>query len=365
MKLLAIDIGTGTQDILLYDSTKEGENNYNMIVPSPTVTIAKKIKTTTNDRKNILLTGDVMGGGPCVKAIKNHLASNLEIYSTVDAAFTIKDNIETVKSLGINVIADKAEMPSNENLVEIRMSDLNLSSLEYILNEFELDLPNKIAIAVQDHGYSPDISNRIFRFKHLKEGIEKDGSILNFTYTHTSIPSYLNRMKAVSRVTSDYEAVFMDTGIAAIFGAILDPMPTQPCIVINVGNGHTLVALVNNQKIIGIFEHHTSSIQWNEFKNKLIRFADNELSFDEIYEEGGHGCYVKEKVGFDNICSIVITGPKRYDILQTDLIDHDKNNKMKVYFATPMGNMMLSGCYGLVDAFNKITKNKKSSGKNL
>ena len=34
MRILAIDMGTGTQDILLFDSDKPVENNVKMVLPS-------------------------------------------------------------------------------------------------------------------------------------------------------------------------------------------------------------------------------------------------------------------------------------------------------------------------------------------
>ena len=36
MRILAIDVGTGTQDILLFDSTQPIENALQLIMPSPT-----------------------------------------------------------------------------------------------------------------------------------------------------------------------------------------------------------------------------------------------------------------------------------------------------------------------------------------
>ena len=36
MQILAIDVGTGTQDILLFDTEKEPENALKMVMPSPT-----------------------------------------------------------------------------------------------------------------------------------------------------------------------------------------------------------------------------------------------------------------------------------------------------------------------------------------
>ena len=36
MRILAIDVGTGTQDILLFDSSQPIENAFQLIMPSPT-----------------------------------------------------------------------------------------------------------------------------------------------------------------------------------------------------------------------------------------------------------------------------------------------------------------------------------------
>ena len=35
MRILAIDVGTGTQDIMIYDTTKELENAIKLVLPFP------------------------------------------------------------------------------------------------------------------------------------------------------------------------------------------------------------------------------------------------------------------------------------------------------------------------------------------
>ena len=73
MLILAADIGTGTQDILLYDSEKEVENSLIMVMPAPTQVIAEKVRKTTREGKAIVLTGNIMGGGASAFAIMAHL----------------------------------------------------------------------------------------------------------------------------------------------------------------------------------------------------------------------------------------------------------------------------------------------------
>ena len=60
MKILAIDVGTGTQDILIYDDEKELENSIKLVLPSPHLYISQQIKEIEND---IYFDGEIMGGG--------------------------------------------------------------------------------------------------------------------------------------------------------------------------------------------------------------------------------------------------------------------------------------------------------------
>nr|WP_243687789.1 hypothetical protein [Methanobacterium formicicum] len=49
MKILAIDVGTGTQDIMLYDSYDSMENAVKMVLPSPTKIMAHRIRQHHHD----------------------------------------------------------------------------------------------------------------------------------------------------------------------------------------------------------------------------------------------------------------------------------------------------------------------------
>jgi uncharacterized protein (DUF1786 family) len=73
MLILAVDIGTGTQDILLFDSEREVENCFKMVLPSPTVQLAQAVREATRCGKDVVLTGVLMGGGPCAWAVRDHL----------------------------------------------------------------------------------------------------------------------------------------------------------------------------------------------------------------------------------------------------------------------------------------------------
>ena len=64
MKILAIDVGTGTQDILIYNDEKELENSIKLVLPSPHLYISQQIKEIEND---IYFDGEIMGGGKLKK----------------------------------------------------------------------------------------------------------------------------------------------------------------------------------------------------------------------------------------------------------------------------------------------------------
>ena len=64
MRALCVDVGTGTQDILLWDSEREIENCYRLVLPSPTVVVAERIRRATAERRAAFISGTIMGGGP-------------------------------------------------------------------------------------------------------------------------------------------------------------------------------------------------------------------------------------------------------------------------------------------------------------
>ena len=88
MRILAVDMGTGTQDILLFDTSQEPENALKMVMPSPTALLAGRIRAATRAGEDLLLTGVTMGGGPCGWATEDHLRAGYRVWATPDAART-------------------------------------------------------------------------------------------------------------------------------------------------------------------------------------------------------------------------------------------------------------------------------------
>ena len=341
MQCIAIDVGAGTQDVLVYDDGKSVPQCFKMVLPSQTVITAQRIRDATDLRKSVFLDGFTMGGGPCVRAIKNHLKSGLRVYSTETAAKTIYDDLDRVRNLGVTIVPDGTEIEAEADKIET--ADIDLPAIRAMLELFGIDMPETFAVAVQDHGESTG-SNRIFRFEHLKRLIREGGGLRSFVYNRTTIPRYLTRMRAVAETLADFDLVLMDTGPAAIFGAVSDTASVsgangqpEPKIVLNIGNGHTLCAILMGGRITGIFEHHTRQLDIRTLDTYIEKLAAGTLTFEEIFESGGHGCYIEEIP--DTMPQVIVTGPNRHIAEQSR---HD------VTFAAPHGDMMLTGCFGLV-----------------
>ena len=114
MKILTVDIGTGTQDILLYDSNLDIENGFKLVLPSPTMMIHRRLKQTlqtsgnTGSKPQILFTGHQMGGGPSAWAIEELAKAGFPVYMTPSAATTLNDELDKVEALGIKIISEEA-----------------------------------------------------------------------------------------------------------------------------------------------------------------------------------------------------------------------------------------------------------------
>jgi uncharacterized protein (DUF1786 family) len=340
-RILAMDIGGGTQDILFYEEGKPPENCVQMILPSPTRLVAQRIAAATARIKNIFLSGNTMGGGPCSWAVVEHLRAGLKVYATEAAALTLHDNLDGVRKSGVRI----TDHPP-KGAVEIALRDVHLPALRKALKPFQISLPQAFAVAVQDHGFNPRGSNRRFRFQYWKNFLQAGGNLTDLIYLHP--PPSMTRMLAVQKDIPG--AAVMDTCAAAVWGVLCDPavaeMLKEGLVALNLGNQHTLGALVRQNRVWGIFEHHTGRMTPEKLKKILFRFPRKALTNDEIFQDRGHGCaYHPEYSRKKGFRFVAVTGPRR-----------SLAEGLGCYLAAPHGNMMLAGCFGLVAALKaKLT----------
>jgi uncharacterized protein (DUF1786 family) len=335
MKILAVDVGVGTQDIMLYDTDHPIENSVKMVMPSPTQIISNRIRKHHND---IFIRGTTMGGGPVNKAVKNHIERGYRVLMTENSARTIRDDLERVKSMGIEITPEIEKHPEIGN---IEFKDVDLNTITAALSKFDVELDfDFIGVAVQDHGFMGGFGDRNFRFMKIKEKLNVPRDPEEFAY-FGEVPEYFTRMNGVLKTLKGYNPTIMDSKFASICGATCDNYVKnlESYIVMDVGNGHTLAASFEKDKIIGVFEHHTRSLDSDKMTKLLEKLRDGTITHQEVHDDGGHGAWVTGPM--EEIQSIVATGPRRNILQKTDF---------KVHYASPAGDVMMTGPAGLIKA---------------
>jgi uncharacterized protein (DUF1786 family) len=352
MKILAVDIGTGTQDVLLFDSTKEPENALKMVMPSPTVLVAQAIQEATRLGQDLLLVGVTMGGGPSGWAAEAHLKAGYRTFATPDAARTFNDDLEEVAAMGVVVVSeDEATALAHARRVE--MLDFDYPALARAFQAFHVDLDevDVLGVAVFDHGAAPPgYSDRLFRFEYLADRIATGEGLAGFAFARDTIPESMTRLQAAASCAPEGRPlVAMDTAPAAVLGALEDPhvAAQADAIVANVGNFHTLAFHLRNggqAQIAGLFEHHTGLLSRERLEQLLAQLAAGSLSHEELFAEHGHGALVLD-ASPSPLDFVAVTGPRRGMLA---------GSALRPYLAVPYGDMMLTGCWGLVRACSQV-----------
>ncbi len=141
LRILAVDVGTGTQDILLFESGKTIENCFKMVMPSPTVIVAERIKRATERGRPLLLTGVTMGGGPCHWAARDHALAGFAVAVTAEAGRTFDDDLAMVEQMGFEIIedAEAARRVENPALLHIELQDFDAQAIVTALRAFDVD----------------------------------------------------------------------------------------------------------------------------------------------------------------------------------------------------------------------------------
>ncbi|HFD39372.1 MAG TPA: pyruvate formate lyase-activating protein [Anaerolineae bacterium] len=345
MQILAVDVGTGTQDILLFDSEKEPENAFKMVMPSPTRLLAQAIGAATRAGEDLLLTGVTMGGGPCSWAAREHLQAGLRLFATPDAARTFDDDLDQVRAWGVTLVGDD-EARTLRGVRRLQMRDFDYPALARAFAAFHVDLDavDVLAVAVFDHGAAPPgVSDRLFRFEYLAERIGAGAGLAGFAFPRERIPAAMTRMQAVAATApAGRPLIVMDTAPAAILGALEDPhvRARQRAVLVNVGNMHTLAFHLRDGTIAGLFEHHTGKLDRPKLERLLAQLTAAAISHEELFADHGHGALVVDPTPAP-LDFVAVTGPRRG--LLADSILHP-------YLAVPYGDMMMAGCWGLVRA---------------
>src|SRR6185503_6459872 len=121
-RVLAIDIGAGTMDVVLAEPAQPMENAIQLVLPSATSQIGKRIESARRAGKAVFLHGNLMGGYHTTNAVWRHLEAGLAVYATERAAGTVHDDVDLLRKRGVKIV----ETPS-DSAVAIELHDLDLA----------------------------------------------------------------------------------------------------------------------------------------------------------------------------------------------------------------------------------------------
>lgn len=352
MRALCVDVGTGTQDVFLYDSALDLENGYKLVMPSPTMMINRRLRAATERRAAVLLTGYLMGGGPSQWAARDHIRAGGTLYATPSAARTFNDDLDYVqREMGVRLVSDDEARALNHDVIRLELKDFDLALITRAFNEFGVALQvEAIAVAVFDHGDAPPgYSDRQFRFDYLTAHVQRSRGLAAFAHRADEVPASMTRLRAVAESARaqgvDVPLMVMDTAPAAVLGATLDPHVAERlrdgALVANVGNFHCLAFRLGARGIGGLFEHHTGEVTRAKLDYFITALADATLQHADVFDDMGHGALIMEPEPMPAPRFLAVTGPRRSFL---------RGSIHQPYFAVPYGDMMLAGCFGLLAA---------------
>jgi uncharacterized protein (DUF1786 family) len=273
----------------------------------------------------------LIGGGPIVSALKNHLKKGFSVFVEKKAAKTIRDDLSEVADLGFNLV-EAVENP------DIFLSEIDFNLIDTLLKIYDnYDL--EYNVAVQDHGYIQGQSDRVTRMNFLEDFL-KDGLKNAFFPSNHEIPNTFSRFNSIYNelVKKGIENFSItDTAIIAALGAVYNN-EKWPAVTVDIGNGHTFACLVDKDyKVLGFFEHHTKMLTPEKFKYFIDKLIEGSITNKEVYDDKGHGAKIFKPYSYKNL-PILVTGPQRRSLV---------NEGGNIVFASPLGDMMITGPVGI------------------
>lgn len=346
-KFLLVDIGAGTMDVLWYDT--EAELHYKAVVQSPVRHLAEKVAGLAG---NLLISGTEMGGGPITAVLKER-AKNAKVVMSASAAATLHHNPAKVSAWGIDIVADAKieDLQPDENLSHLVIGDLEVERLRRIVQGFGVIFEfDAVAICAQDHGVPPaGVSHLEYRHNLFQSRLEEKPLPHVLLYRGDEIPREMNRLSSIAqtaRTVPTEEIYVMDSGMAAILGGSMDVLAhnQKRVVILDVATSHTVGAALLGDEIAGFFEYHTSDITLERLEDLLVELCDGKIEHRRILAEGGHGAYLRQAIGFQDVDVIIATGPQRRLV---------QPSKFPIAFGAPLGDNMMTGTVGLLEALRR------------
>jgi uncharacterized protein (DUF1786 family) len=100
-----------------------------------------------------------------------------------------------------------------------------------------------------------------------------------------------------------------------------------------------------------LFEHHTGLMNLKKLESLLLALAAGTLRREDVFNDQGHGALMYDpapiKFGVGDY-DVVITGPRRNIFRRTSA--DTRQQSLRPYFPALFGDMMITGCIGLLAA---------------
>lgn len=332
--VLCLDIGSGTQDVLLALPGLEPENWPRLVLPAPARAVAGRIAAATAARRPVWLHGTNMGGG-FARAVMQHIEAGLSVAAHPAAAMALHDDPARVTAMSVSI----TERPPSGS-VPVMLADYEPGYWRALAAVAGLPAPALVVAAAQDHGVHPVEGNRIGRFGMWRSFVTQEGGD-PARLVHDTPPQPCTRLAALQDAIGGGPVA--DTGAAAVLGALSMPEVAarshrEGITVVNVGNSHIIAFLVFRERVVGIYEHHTGMHDRESLLHDLHEFRMCWLPDEQVRAAGGHGCIFAPDIApeSEGFRPTFVIGPRR-NLLQ----GHGQ-------FIAPYGDMMLAGCHGLL-----------------
>ncbi len=332
--IVGIDVGKGTEDVLIHQVGSSFENSIQLVLPSMTQLITERIRKYTG--KELRIAGDLMAGEPWHKLVYDR---DVPVYMTKSAAMSLKYDLDYVRTKGITVL-DEINDPN------IILSDVGWARLKGILESSDIspDQIRYLLLCAQEHGHAPKgESSKDFRMKQVwGDQPSLESRLMKGDQVSPAFPRFQSLVNAALREFPhlDKDTVFiMDSAAAVLLGAI---NPDAEELVVNIGNGHVSAIHHRFGDLLYVYEGHTGRFHAEEFLADVSAVYQGTLTHQDVVAKGGHGLKIfnLDAVLHNNPpSSLVVLGPNRHK-LPSDLCT----------YVHPIGNMMMAGPFGLIRA---------------